>query len=83
MEARRLIESTVSALAEDAELLNEQELKQIRLGVQELLTAVEGEDLERIEQLQKNLTQATEEFAARRMDKAIAMALSGKNVDEI
>ena len=83
VEARRLIESTVSALAEDAELLNAQELEQIRSGVEKLLQAAQGEDVQQIEQLQNELTQATEEFAARRMDKAIALALSGKNVDDI
>lgn len=83
VEGRRLIESTVSALATDSDLLNESELTTIREYVSELLTAVQGEDVALIEQCQKKLTQATEEFAARRMDKAIAEALSGKNVDEI
>ena len=83
VEARRLIESTVSALVSDADLLSKDEEDKIRDLIVRLMAAVEAHDLEPIKTLQEELTEATADFAARRMDRAIAEALSGKNVDEI
>lgn len=83
VEARRLIESTVSALASDADLLSQEEQDTIRNLIAKLLEAVEQHMLQDIKELEAQLTTATESFAERRMDRAIAMALSGKNIDEI
>lgn len=83
VEARRLIESTVSALASDADLLSQQEQDTIRNLIAQLLAAVEVHNLDDIKELEAQLTTATESFAEHRMDRAIAMALSGKNIDEI
>ncbi len=83
VEARRLIESTVSAVTNDADLLSAEEEQTIRDLVVRLLAAIEAHELEPIKQLQEELTEATADFAARRMDRAIAEALSGKNVDDI
>lgn len=83
VESRRLIESTVGALATDADLLSESEQTHIRDLITQLLSAVNEHDLDRIKTLEKALTEATESFAERRMDRAIAQALSGKSVEEI
>ena len=83
VESRRLIESTVGALATDADLLSEEEENHIRELIKQLLAAVQVHDLEKIKALEKELTEATESFAERRMDRAISQALSGKNVDDI
>ena len=83
VEARRLIESTVSALVSDADLLSKDEEATIRDLIVRLMAAVEAHELDPIKSLQEELTEATADFAARRMDRAIAEALSGKNVDEI
>ena len=83
VEARRLIESTVSALVSDADLLSQEEEATIRDLIVRLMAAVEAHELDPIKSLQEELTEATADFAARRMDRAIAEALSGKNVDEI
>lgn len=83
VEARRLIESTVSAVASDSDLLTSDEEQTIRDLIVRLIAAVDAHELEPIKALQEELTEATAEFAARRMDRAIAEALSGKNVDEI
>ncbi|MBO7173647.1 MAG: Fe-S protein assembly chaperone HscA [Burkholderiaceae bacterium] len=83
VEARRLIESTVSALVSDADLLTKDEEDKIRDLIVRLMAAVESHELDPIKTLQEELTEATADFAARRMDRAIAEALSGKNVDEI
>lgn len=83
VESRRLIESTVGALATDADLLSESEQIHIRDLINELLSAINEHNLDQIKSLQKALTEATEGFAERRMDRAIAQALSGKSVEEI
>ena len=83
VESRRLIESTVGALATDADLLTDQEQNNILDLISRLLAAVESHELEAIKSLEKELTQATESFAERRMDRAIAQALSGKSVEDI
>ncbi|MBR2959997.1 MAG: Fe-S protein assembly chaperone HscA [Burkholderiaceae bacterium] len=83
VESRRLIESTVSALVSDADLLTKDEEDKIRDLIVRLMAAVEAHELDLIKQLQEELTEATADFAARRMDRAIAEALSGKNVDDI
>ncbi len=83
VESRRLIESTVGALASDADLLSKDEENHIRDLITKLLAAIESHEIEVIKALEKDLTQATESFAERRMDRAIASALSGKSVTEI
>ena len=83
VESRRLIESTVGALATDADLLSESEQTHIRDLINELLSAINEHNLDQIKSLEKALTEATEGFAERRMDRAIAQALSGKSVEEI
>ena len=83
VESRRLIESTVGALASDADLLTKEEETHIRDLIARLLDSVEKHDLETIKALEKELTEATESFAERRMDRAIAQALSGKSVEDI
>ena len=83
VEAQRLIESTVGALASDADLLSPEEEAAIRHLIKELLAAVTAHQLEQIKAFEADLTKATEPFAERRMDRAISEALSGKNVDDI
>lgn len=83
VESRRLIESTVGALATDSDLLTAQEEGRIRELIKKLLAAVEAHALDDMKALEADLTKATEEFAERRMDRAIGQALSGKNVDDI
>lgn len=83
VEAQRLIESTVGALASDADLLSPEEEAAIRHLIKELLAAVNAHQLEQIKALEADLIKATEPFAERRMDRAISEALSGKNVDDI
>ncbi|HIU85131.1 MAG TPA: Fe-S protein assembly chaperone HscA [Candidatus Aphodousia gallistercoris] len=83
VESRRLIESTVGALATDSDLLTAQEEGRIRELIKKLLAAVEAHALDDMKTLEADLTKATEEFAERRMDRAIGQALSGKNVDDI
>ncbi|MER2472274.1 Fe-S protein assembly chaperone HscA [Photorhabdus laumondii] len=83
VEAARVLESVTSALEKDADLLNEQEQAAIDAAVETLITSVQGNDPEIIENAIKQLDKQTQEFAARRMDSSIRRALAGHSVDEI
>ncbi|OBX11021.1 Fe-S protein assembly chaperone HscA [Gallibacterium genomosp. 3] len=82
VEAARVLENVYSALAEDAALLNEQELAGIKAALQTLEALIKEDDSQRIAQGIKQLDQATREFAARRMDSSIKQALAGQSVDQ-
>lgn len=83
VEAMRLIESTNSALAEDADLLSAEERALIDAGIARLEAASKTEDAEAIKAAIAELTKDTGEFAARRMDRSIREALSGRSVDSV
>lgn len=82
-ESIRLLEATESALAKDAELLNQAELTTIEAGMQSLRLALDGNDWEAIKQSADGLNLMSTDFAGRRMDKSIKTALTGQKVDEI
>ena len=83
VEADRLIESTDSALAEDADLLSDAERAAIEDAEASLRKAAAGNDAAAIKKELDHLTQATGEFAARRMDRSIRRALAGQNINTI
>lgn len=83
VEAARLLESTQSALDADADLLNEQELAEVKAKMSELTAIAEGKNVEAIKAALTRLTEATEEFAARRMDRSIRQALAGQSIDQL
>lgn len=83
VESMRLMQSTQSALNTDADLLSQEEFDLIAQKMSALASAVQAHDLDAMKALQKELAQATETFAERRMDRAIQQALSGKSLDEI
>lgn len=82
VEARRLLESTASALASDGDLLNETERAEIDRFASELGATLTGTDVERVKAALAALTKGTELFAERRMDRSIRSALAGKSVDD-
>lgn len=83
VEADRIVLATQSALDADGALLTDDE----RNAVTSLLAAVQqsskGDDHHAIKAAVEALAQGTEEFAARRMDRSVRTALSGKKLDEI
>ncbi|KGF27064.1 Fe-S protein assembly chaperone HscA [Oligella urethralis] len=79
----RLIESIVAALASDSDLLSDAEEAKIRSEVAQLQQLIAGEDTEAIRAQIHRLSQATDDFAAKRMDRSIRRALSGKRVEEL
>ncbi len=83
VEAARVLESVTSALEKDSYLLNKQEQAAIDAAVEILITSVQGNDPEIIENAIKQLDKQTQEFAARRMDSSVRRALAGHSVDEI
>lgn len=82
VEARRLLESTASALASDGDLLTEAERAEIDRLTSELGATLSGSDVERVKAALAALTKGTELFAERRMDRSIRSALAGKSVDD-
>ncbi|OBW97296.1 Fe-S protein assembly chaperone HscA [Gallibacterium anatis] len=82
VEAARVLENVYSALAEDAALLNEQELGEVRMAVEKLEQLQHQEDSQKIAEGIKQLDQATRNFAAKRMDNSIKQALAGHSVEQ-
>ncbi|WP_028210065.1 Fe-S protein assembly chaperone HscA [Paraburkholderia mimosarum] len=83
VEAQRIIEATNAALGVDGELLDAAERAQVDTLIAALAQVAQGEDAGAIEAATKALSEGTDEFAARRMDKGIKRALAGKKLDEI
>jgi molecular chaperone HscA len=83
LEADRLLEALRSAMAADRALLSEQEQTDIHAGMSELARIKQGDDHQAISQSVKVLSQATDEFAARRMNRSISEALKGKSVESL
>ena len=83
VEARRVIEAVLSALQDDQDLLNDDELSAVKNALVFLDNLQQGTDTQAIKQGIKALDAATQEFAARRMDKSIRRALSGQSVDNL
>ena len=80
LDAERLLLATRTALAADADLLAPDEHVQIDAAMQALQQAQHSEDPAEIERVSKALAAATEAFAAARMNRGIAQALSGKHI---
>ena len=83
VEAARVLESLHSALAADAALLSAAERQEIDEAAAALSAVAEGNDTDAIEQAIKNVDKQTQEFAARRMDQSVRVALKGQSVDEV
>ena len=84
VEAMRLIDAVNNSLQSDANLLSPQEQSTIQTSLNQLRQLVANtstvDDLRRgIE----NLSEVTEEFAARRMNANIRRALTGKSLNDI
>ena len=83
VEAQRLLEATQTALNEDAQLLSMLERAHIESCVGKLQAVLVGDDRRAIDMAMSALNQATVEFAARRMNKSVQRALSGKSIAEL
>ncbi|MET3105737.1 molecular chaperone HscA [Oxalobacteraceae bacterium GrIS 1.18] len=83
VEAERIVLATQSALASDANLLSEAEHAEIVQLIDAVMNCAQGQDRNAIEAAINALSNGTEEFAARRMDKSVRVALTGKKLDQI
>ena len=82
-EGQRLLAVTVKALEADAELLEPGERDSIAVAMRALEEALRGQDPARIDLRIDGVDAATKAFAGRRMDRAIARAIEGRNLDEV
>lgn len=83
VEARRLLEAIRSALIGSAEILSVQERARIDAAMLHLQGVVDSNDRPAIDAAMNALSEATNEFAARRMDQSVQQALTGKNIDQV
>ena len=83
VEADSLANAVAIALEKDADLLSADERAQIGAKLAELQAVREGRDHRAIKNAIASLNEASEPFAARRMDRAVAGALEGRRIDEL
>ncbi len=83
LDAERLLLATRTALAVDADLLSAGERERIDAAIEKLEAGATHTDPAEIERLSKSLADATEAFAAQRMNRGIAQALAGKNIENV
>jgi molecular chaperone HscA len=83
VEAERMVDATRTALAADAELLTEAERADLEALMQAVLAARDLPDAAAIEAATEALAKGAEAFAARRMNRSIARALAGQNIDAL
>jgi len=82
-DAQRLIEAVQAAMAVDADLLSATERALILQEIERLHRRQSEGDAPAIKASIEKLSTATETFAAKRMDKSVAKAMTGKSLDEI
>jgi molecular chaperone HscA len=80
VDGERLLEAVSAALAADGDLLDAPERSHIETYMQRLRQAVATGDADAIKDAIVTLNQVTADFAARRMDQSIRMALAGKDL---
>ncbi|UOD49280.1 Fe-S protein assembly chaperone HscA [Orrella daihaiensis] len=83
VKGQQLIETTEAALAVDRDLLSDQEQQAVVAHIEQARAAMDSDDLEHVREAVRALSAATDDFAARRMDRSIRKALSGKSLNEL
>ena len=82
VEAKRLLESTASALTQDGDLLSPEEQSEIDRLARAVGSAINVTDADVIHKAVEALSKGTEAFAERRMDRSIRAALAGRSVND-
>ncbi|MBS0309393.1 MAG: Fe-S protein assembly chaperone HscA [Proteobacteria bacterium] len=83
VEAERIILATESALQADGNLLSDEERASVSTLLENVKKVAQGQNHDAIKAAVQALADGTEEFAARRMDRSVRQALSGKKLDEV
>src|SRR5262249_13444797 len=81
--AERIRHATEQALARDADLLEPGERERVTGALAKLVAAALGDKASAIQSRIDDLDEATHAWAGRRMNRAIARAIEGKQVGEI
>ena len=83
MEAIQLIDLTQKALDTDVDLLTESEFKSIKDDLNTLIDSIKSSNSDKIKEANKKLNAQSESFAAKRMDRSIQKALTGKSIKKL
>lgn len=83
VKGQQLIETTVAALERDGDLLSQEQRQSIEVQIEDLRTKLGQDDIDQLRLAVKALANATDDFAAMRMDRSIRLALAGKSLHEI
>jgi molecular chaperone HscA len=83
VKGQQLIETTEAALAVDGDLLSDAEQALIASTISAAKSALTLDRLDDVREAVRALSAATDDFAARRMDRSIRKALAGKSLNEI
>ena len=83
IEAIQLIELTQKALDTDNDLLSESELNSIKNDLDALIDSIKSSNNDKIKEANKKLNTQSESFAAKRMDRSIQKALTGKSINKL
>ena len=83
LEAHRIVSATEKAVTGDAELLEPGEREAIELAMAALAEAARASDPGKMHHLIEELDRVSKPFATRRMNRAIARAIEGRNVDDV
>ena len=83
IEGSQLLEMIENAIKEDPDLLKDTELTLLQKNLSELKKSLESSDRDHIEELTKQLNESSQSFAAKRMDRSIHKALTGKSINSL
>ena len=83
IEGSQLLEMIENAIKADSDLLKEKELNLLQETLGELKKSLESSDRNNIEELTKKLNDDSQSFAAKRMDRSIQKALTGKSLNSL
>jgi molecular chaperone HscA len=83
VELEQLLMGLGAALGQDGDLLSESERSALDRIMREARAICGGADLEAIRAMITVVSEASEPFAERRMDRAVATALRGHSIDQL
>jgi molecular chaperone HscA len=83
VDSTALVESVLAALAKDHDLLTALEREHIETQISRTQLALKSDNVDNLKDETTQLSQITDAFAARRMDRSIRAALTGKTLDQL
>lgn len=83
VDSTALVESVLAALAKDHDLLTALEREHIEAQISRTQLALKSDNVDNLKDETTQLSQITDAFAARRMDRSIRAALTGKTLDQL